>query len=370
MIVQRIIRSIGIAVVGAFFVCVGYPQNSTTPAHAKPISWNEILKQEPAWYGNVDAVRIADNVLLYQRNTGGWPKNIDMARVLTESETGTIIRQKEELDSNIDNDSTYTQLTFLARVYESKKLERHKQAFLNGLDFLLKAQYDNGGWPQYFPNSKGYYSHITFNDGAMIGVLKLLRDIAQEKAVYGFVDANRRNQVRDALQKGIDCILKAQVVVKGQRTVWGAQHHEVTLAPAAARAFEPVSLASAESVGIVRFLMSIKKPNQEVIDAVESAVKWFEASKITGIRWIEKADSAKTGNFERVVVQDKNAEPIWARFYEIGSNRGIFIGRDGIVKYNFDEIEEERRNGYRWYVDDPNQLLNKDYPSWLKKWPH
>jgi PelA/Pel-15E family pectate lyase len=204
----------------------------------------------------------------------------------------------------------------------------------------------------------------------MVGVLKLLRDIAQGKAVYSFVDEDRRSQARDAVQKGIDCILKTQVVVKGERTVWGAQHDEVTLAPAPARAFEPASLASAESVGVVRFLMSLSKPNQQIIDAVESAIKWFEASKIAGIKWIEKVDSAKRGNAQWVVVHDKTAEPIWARFYEIGTNRGIFIGRDGIVKYNIDEIEEERRNGYRWYVDEPNQLLNKDYPSWLKKWPH
>ena len=318
----------------------------------------------------MEAIRIADNVLLYQRNTGGWPKNIDMATVLGESAVANIVRQKPETDSNIDNGATYTQLTFLARVYQAKKLERHKESFLKGLDYLLKAQYANGGWPQYFPNSKGYYAHITFNDGAMVGVLKLLRDIAQEKAVYSFVDVDRRSRARDALQKGIDCILKTQVVVKGQRTVWGAQHDEITLLPAPARAFEPASLASGESVGVVRFLMSLSKPNQQIIDAVESAVKWFETSKIAGIKWIEKADTARPGNFQWVVVRDKTAEPIWARFYEIGTNRGIFIGRDGIVKYNIDEIEEERRNGYRWYVDEPNQLLNKDYPSWLKKWPH
>jgi PelA/Pel-15E family pectate lyase len=238
------------------------------------------------------------------------------------------------------------------------------------LDYLLKAQYDNGGWPQYFPNSKGYYRHITFNDGAMIGVMKLLRDIAQKKAAYVFVDDSRRSRAGQAVEKGIELILKSQVMVKGQRTAWGAQHDEVTLAPAPARTFEPVSLASAESVGIVRFLMSLNQPNQQVIDAVEFAVKWFERSKIPGIRWIEKPDTAKPGNFERVVVEDKDAGPIWARFYEIETNRAVFAGRDSVIKYKVEEIEEERRNGYRWYVDDPVQLLNKDYPAWLKKWPH
>ena len=369
MTIQTTHRYIYAAVLLCALVCPGYAQSVVAQA-AKPISWNEILKQEPSWYGEVEAIRIADNVLLYQRNTGGWPKNIDMAAALKESEAAAVSKQKQEIDSNIDNGATYTQLTFLARVYEAKKLERHKESFLKGLDFLLKAQYENGGWPQYFPNSKRYYAHITFNDGAMIGVLKLLRDIAQEKAVYSFVDAGRRSQACAALQKGIDCILKTQVVVKGQRTVWAAQHDEITLAPAPARAFEPAALASAESVGVVRFLLSLGKPNQQIMDAVESAVEWFQGARLTGIKWIEKADTAKPGSFQRMVVRDMNAEPIWARFYEIGTNRGIFIGRDGIIKYSVGEIEEERRNGYQWYVDTPNQLLSKEYPSWRKKWAH
>ena len=38
----------------------------------KPISWSQCLVQKPGVYAGDEAVRIADNVLLYQRNTGGW----------------------------------------------------------------------------------------------------------------------------------------------------------------------------------------------------------------------------------------------------------------------------------------------------------
>src|SRR5678815_15455 len=168
----------------------------------------------------------------------------------------------------------------------------------------------------------GYYKHITYNDDAMIGVMKLLRDVAAAKPVYKFVDEERRARAASAVEKGIECILKTQVVVNGKRTVWGAQHDEVTLAPAPARKFEPASLSGGESVGIVRFLMSIKDPSPAVIDAIESAIAWFEQSQLKGIKWVD------TGT-DRVVVQDPNAGPIWARFYEIGTNRPIFVGRDG-----------------------------------------
>jgi len=40
----------------------------------------------------------------------------------------------------------------------------------------------------------------------------------------------------------------------------------------------------------------------------------------------------------------------------------------GVVKYSMAEIDYERRNGYRWYVDRPAKLLDDEYPAWIKKW--
>jgi len=313
-------------------------------------------------------VRIADNLLLYQRDTGGWPKNIEMAHVLTEQEKAALVKEKQEVDSTIDNSATYTQLAYLARVLTAKKLERHKEAFLKGFDYLIRAQYANGGWPQYYPLREGYYTHITYNDDAMICVMRLLRDIAKGKPAYAFVDEARRLKAEKAVEKGIECILKTQVVVEGVRTVWCAQHDEVTLAPAPARKFEPVSLSCYESVGIVRFLMGIDHPNERVVNAIEAAIAWFEKTKLNGIRWVEKEDASKLHGFDRVVVKDTTASPLWARFYEIGTNRPIFSGRDSVIKYDVSQIEDERRNGYRWYVDDPAKLLSNDYPAWQQKW--
>lgn len=309
------------------------------------IAWADAQKKPDAWFVTIEALRIADNLLLYQRESGGWPKNIDMAKPLGDSQRAAVLREKNKHDSTIDNSSTFTQLSFLARVFAAQQQERHRESFLKGLDYLLKAQYPNGGWPQFYPNLSGYYKHITFNDGAMIGVLKLLRDVAEGKAGYAFVDKARRARAAEAVAKGIDCILKTQIVVNGKRTVWCAQHDEVTLAPAPARKYEVVSLSGGESVDVVRFLMGIEAPSPEVIDAIESAVAWFEQSQ----------------------VKDPKGAATWARFYEIGTNRPIFVGRDGVIKYNLAEIDEERRNGYAWYVDDAAKLLSRDYPAWRKQ---
>ncbi len=320
------------------------------------IAWADAQNRPEDWYASAEALRIADNVLLFQRNSGGWPKNIDMGKPLNASDLATLERQKKDLDSTIDNGATYTQLSFLARVYTAQKQERHRESFQKGLDYLFKAQYANGGWPQFYPDLDGYSKHLTFNDDAMINVMKLLRDVAAAKPAYAFVDEARRASAAQAVEKGIECILKTQVVLNGKRTVWCAQYDEVTLAPAAARKFEVVSLSGGESVDIVRFLMGIKNPSPAVVEAIESAITWFEKSQLKGIKWVNST-----------VVKDPEAGPIWARFYELNTNRPIFVGRDGVVKYDVTQIDDERRTGYAWYVDGAARLLSKDYPEWRTK---
>lgn len=331
------------------------------------VSWKQCLKQPSEWYGSPEAIRIADQVLLYQRDTGGWSKNIDMAVPLSAEEKEKLLRQKPfREDSGIDNGATYTQLTFLACVYQATRHPRFLEAFHRGLEFLLAIQYPNGGWPQ-FPFHKGYYTHITFNDNAMVGVLDLLRHVVDDPE-FEFVDASRREQSKEAIRKGIDCILQCQIVVEGKRTAWCAQHDEITLQPAEARSYEKISLSGAESVGIVRFLMGIESPSPAMIEAIQSAIAWFREVQLTGIRQENRDDLSLPKGYDKVVVADPSAPPLWARFYEIGTNRPIFCGRDGIIKYSLAEIEHERRVGYSWYTNAPFSILSKEYPQWQKKW--
>ena len=333
-------------------------QEKTTPDFSL-VSWDDVFKQAKLWYAVDEATRIANQVLIYQRDNGGWEKNVDMAAMLTQSERTKLALEKAFTDTTIDNGATTDQLQYLAKVITAKNIDPHKAGFFKGLDFLLSMQYANGGFPQYFPLRQDYSRHVTYNDNAMINVLKLLRDIAKKKEDYLFVDEERRARAEKAVEKALPVLLKTQVIANGKRTVWGAQHDEITLKPAAARKFEPVSLTAGESVGIVKFLMQLDV-TPEIRDAIESAVKWFEMNKLNGIRWERK-------NGENAVVKDKTAPPIWARFYQIETMKPIFIGRDAIIKYDVTQIEAERRNGYAWYVDGARDLLEKDYPKWKAK---
>lgn len=332
-----------------------------------PVSWNRSLEQEPGWYGSADAVRIADNLLVYQHPNGGWGKNVDMAQVLTDADRARIRGEMPQMETMIDNGATFTQLRYLARVYSASGHERFRDSFLRGMDYLLEAQYDNGGWPQMYPAKEGYYGHITFNDGAMIGVMRLLRDAARGEAPFAFVDVARRRRAATAIQKGLDIILRSQVVVDGKLTAWCAQHDRFDLRPQQARAYELPSLSGMESTGIVQYLMEIENPSPEVIRAVRSAVEWLDSVKLTGIAVVNKPDPALPRGYDRVVVSDPSAGPMWARFYEIGTNRPMFVGRDGVIRERLADIEHERRVGYSYLGAYARKLLETDYPAWRRR---
>ncbi len=320
---------------------------------AAQAAWGEnILRQAPEWYASGEARAAADNVIQYQSPQGGWPKNTDL--------TAWPPSAGAPGPATIDNGATTRPMRFLALMAQAVGEAGYREAFERGIDYLLASQYPNGGWPQYFPLREGYYSRITYNDNAMVNVLALLRDVAAGKAPYGFVDEAR--QAEAAAARGVDLILRTQVKQEGKLTVWCAQHDENTLDPAWARSYEPPSLSGSETVGIVRFLMEIERPTAEIVAAVEGAAAWLQSVQIRGLRVEEFTNEA--GERDRRAAADPTAPLLWARFYELGTNRPIFIGRDSVIRYDFNEIERERRVGYAYLGSWPAELLVEDYPRW------
>jgi PelA/Pel-15E family pectate lyase len=317
------------------------------------------LGKPDAWFATDEAKRIAENILSYQADAGGWPKNIDTTAEPLRSD-------RTQLKPTFDNGATTDELRFLARAYKATQDQRCRIAVEKGIDYILKAQYPNGGWPQYYPPPRSYNRYITFNDDAMVRLLEFLRG-TYTSDLYGFTGAERRAAARRAFERGIDCILKCQIKVDGKLTAWCAQHDEKNYQPRPGRTFELVSLSGAESVGVVRLLMSLEKPSPEVVKAVEGAVTWFESAKLTGIRVALEKDTKAPKGTNKVVVKETSAPPMWARFYAIGTNKPIFADRDGVVKHSLADIGYERRNGYAWLGYWPKKLLEQEYPAWKKK---
>lgn len=327
-------------------------------------------KLSDAFFATPEAERIGDNLLFYQHPTGGWPKNTQMQDSLTAADRKRVEKLKQgKRYATIDNKATTTEIKYLARLYAATNDAKYRDAAIRGFSYLFEAQYDNGGWPQFYPLSKGYYTHITYNDDAMVNVLKLMRDASLGKKPFGFLPDSVRAAAKASLDKGIQCILNTQVVQDGVKTVWCAQHDEHTLKPAPARAFELASLSGQESDDIVLFLMSLSNPSMEVRQCVEDAVAWFRKSRITGkrIEYFTNADGKRDYRITDCAQDDAPCEPLWARFYTLEDNRPFFCDRDGVMKFDLSEIGYERRNGYSWYNSEGLEVF-KRYDKWKEKY--
>lgn len=309
---------------------------------------------------------LAEKVLLYQLPIGGWGKQLGTKAVdyslPIDKELLTKIKASGDDHATIDNNATSKEITILINAYNTTKNPSYLKSAEKGIAYLLKMQYQNGGFPQYYPNSAIYRKQVTYNDNAMINALSILYNIVEGKNGFDVVDPKLKEQSKTAVTSGIDCILKTQYVQNGKLTIWGDQYNEVTLKPEKARAFEPASLASAESVSIVKFLM-MQSSTPEIEKAVKSAINWFKENKIEGYSYNVVKQNNKA---IRILAEDKNSV-VWSRFYDLDNNKPLFGDRDGTVKYDYNQISEERRNGYSWYNDVPQKLIEKDYPKWLEK---
>ena len=344
---------------------------------ARGRSWRECLSAEIEWYGTAEAIRIADNVLYYQAGIGGWYKNDNSVHPSGHAATEKLTEEqrrahrdvllKRAYPCTLDNGATHSEMRYLAAVHGATGEDRFQEGFSRGVRYLLKAQYPSGGWAQFYPLRPGYSSRITFNDGAMTGALSVLHEVANGRAFMDLVDKELRAECKQAVAKGIACVLKCQIEVKGRKTAWCQQHDERTLAPAQGRISELPSISGAESVDVVRFLMSIERPSPGVVRAVEGAVSWFERASIKGVRVVTVQDDSLPGGRDRRVVEDAEADPIWARYHEIGTNRPLFI-EQGVVKYTLAELSHSHRVGHGWIGGRwPARLLKVDYPAWRER---
>ena len=313
----------------------------------------------------------ADNMLLFQRGSGGWSKQFkgkafDYNVEFSAAEKSDIAAEAKKDDANIDNGSTAKEIRYLVKAYKKINNPKYLAAAENGIRFLLKAQYKNGGWPQYYPDKSSYRAQVTFNDNAMINTLNVLQDVALKQNDLDIVNAELIEPSTKAVSKGIECILKTQIKVNGKLTAWCQQYDESTLLPAKARAYELPSISGSESVNIVAFLIKQPNPSQEIKNAINAAIEWLQLVKITGYKIVDNPAPGTPKGKDKLLVADSTSI-MWARYYEIETNKPFFCDRDGIKKYSIQEIGYERRNGYAWYGTWAKNLLEKEYPDWLKR---
>ncbi len=325
--------------------------------------WN--LKNPDRNYDRYDRTEfeaIAQNFVEWQNYDGGWPKNIDWLAKIDKDSVRRIM-QKRYRSSTLDNRNIFPQIEYLSEAYTRTKNETFKNSAEKGLQYILAIQNSlSGGW-------RGWdIDAITYNDEIMTGVMNLMLDIKLKHENYTWVSEELYDKIVKSLDKAIKVTLKCQIEVDGVKTAWGQQHSHKTLRPMEARSFELPSITANESCDVLLFLMRIENPDQDVIDAVHAGVKWLEKAKLNGFK-IERVPLPrnqyinKEYPYDLQVIEDLQAKPIWARFYDIETNQPFLCNRDGIKVYNLNEVSPESRTGYAWYGYWPEPVF-KAYADW------
>lgn len=334
-------------------------------------------REEPAYYHSAEAREIADIVVSFQTPAGGWSKNLDLSdhvrqrgehyapnnvsRYLGPDDFDTPHDRGWNYVGTFDNDATTTELRFLARVSAALGAEagaKYRASFLKGLDYVFNAQFPNGGWPQVYPLEGGYHDAITYNDGAVIQTIELLRQTAAGRGDLAFVPESLRARAAASAQRGLGCLLATQIVAHGVKTVWCQQHDALTFAPESGRNYEPPDACAAESADLVMYLMSLPHPSPAIVASVDAAAAWFRRTAIRGWGW-------KMGPNGRRWTEVPGAGPIWARYYDSQTDRPIFGDRDKTLHDNVNELSAERRRGYQWFGTKPGEAL-QEYARWRK----
>lgn len=333
--------------------------------------WRNRHGSDYASYSPDQVEEIADNLLLYQRRHGGWIENRDPTRILSESEKRALRDEQTTATASFDNRNIYSQIEYLSAAYMRTREQKYRGAAERGIEFTLSQQHRAcGGWPHTVPASQPYHSHITIADEVTSGVVRMLRRISERTQPYEYVDPDLRARVTAALHRGDECVLRLQIEQEGRLAGWAGQYDAQTLQPAQGRSFELPALATQESVEMVRYLMSIAEPSDEQVRAIEGAVAWLKKSRLEGVRLetVELEQPVKypyhTATFDRRLVEDPNAPPLWARFYDLRDNSVVLANRDGVRVARYADVHPERRSGYSWYGDWPTRLLAEDYPAW------
>lgn len=260
--------------------------------------------------------------------------------------------------TTLDDNVTQACLRFLTRVdkalgFTDKAIH---EAARYGLDALVRAQYANGAWPQRYsefpapgghPSKKASYpatwprewpgeiykGHYTFNDNTMIDNMDCLLEAGR---AYG------EPRYTASAMRGAGFILNAQM--PEPQPAW-AQQYDADMHPAWARVFEPPSVTGGESQGIIKMLMVFYRETgkREFLDSAGPALRWLEKSVLPAV--------SKPSEVRR-----RAGEPALARFYELQTNRPLYITKGMQVRAK--GLGSVRPDGYRLSYTDESVITH------------
>ena len=278
----------------------------------------------------LEAARQAGRALLKgQLCSGGWDYTIELDPAKREPfgyrmDAGC---QEPRNDTgpgktNLDNNATQGAIRFLIRLdrelaFADAAIHEGALFALNGLE---KGQYPNGAWPQrfnrfpdenQFPSKPGafpdvwsrewpgpvYHAHYTINDECTLNMIDVMLE------AYRIYKDER--YLQSAIRGG-EFLLQAQL--PEPQPAW-AQQYDRWMHPAWGRQFEPPAVSGRESLDVIRTLLLLARETAQkrFLEPIPRALAYFKRSYLDD------------------PVSDRSAGPRIARFYEMKTNRPLFL---------------------------------------------
>lgn len=231
------------------------------------------------------AEKAAAAVIWGQSNEGGWNYMVDFAGdrsmkqwYATIGKNGWRLEEFQHYygNSTFDDDITSDAARFLLRMYLEKLDPKYKPALEKAINFILKSQYAEGGWPQRYPlrydfNKQGhpdYTSYYTFNDDVTWENVHFLIQCYETLGEERFLDPIRR---------GMDFYLFSQ----DGCGAWG-QQLTLDMKTAGARTYEPAALLPSTTCENALLLLKFYQLTGDTryLARVPAAIKWLESAQL------------------------------------------------------------------------------------------
>jgi PelA/Pel-15E family pectate lyase len=286
----------------------------------------------------LEAAKAAADALVWgQVASGGWDYKIDFdpkrsQRWYYRHDKGKVDPKGRRNTSTFDDNNSQSALRLIMAVHKTTQEEKYLSAVKYGLAFMLRSQFENGAWPQRYPlASRGYSRWYTFNDNAINDCISVMLDAYD---IYG------NEKYMDSAKRGGDFIIASQL--PEPQAGW-AQQYDYDMKPASARWFEPAAANGAVTGRNIRTLIDLylKTGEKKYLAPIPAAIDWLERSRMENGKW--------------------------ARFYELSSNKPIYVNMDREVVYEFVNI----RPGYSWmgdYASSAIKLYEKVKSAGRKKY--
>lgn len=326
------------------------------------------------------AKRVGNALIFGQHPLGGWHYFIDFDHLGTqewyESTASQFLHGMEEYryyygNCTFDDNVTQGATRFLLQLYLETLDPAYHSPLRKALDFILMAQYPNGGWPQRFPlrydfvheEFDDYTSNYTLNDDAMNNTIRTLLE--------AYV-ALGNEEYLEAACRGGDFFMISQ----GPKGLPGwSEQFDMNIQPDWGRTHEPPAIGTRQTAHTLDMLMELYlfTGDRRYLRPVPATLEWMESVKIEvledGVYDLARYYDPETFLPIRKQFLDEKSPDGYILLHYSSSDEVPFSGRRQKVDYQKMKIEydllsglnpEEVKELYNQRADQPESFKNPD----------